>query len=56
MKHAEEAVQIQQWKCSKCHAIILDENEYMDNDGVCDTCYSLPIKKRIGSVRKWGEE
>lgn len=52
MEHVEESVQIQQWKCSKCNHIILDENEFLDNDGVCDTCYSMQLKRRIGLVKK----
>ncbi|MBT2758007.1 hypothetical protein J7E71_19230 [Mesobacillus foraminis] len=41
-KVAEEMI------CSKCNCNILDEAEFMDNDGVCDECYSFPIKKRRG--------
>jgi hypothetical protein len=52
MGHVEESVKVQQWKCSKCDQPIVDENEYIDNDGVCDTCYSLLIKRRIGLVKK----
>ncbi|SEM19762.1 hypothetical protein SAMN05192533_101381 [Mesobacillus persicus] len=46
-----EQVTEQQWICSKCNNVITDEDEYQDNNGVCDDCYSLPIKKRIGKLR-----
>jgi hypothetical protein len=39
------------WVCSGCSKEITDETEYLDNDGLCDDCYSIPIKKRIGKVR-----
>ncbi|MCM3324253.1 hypothetical protein MKX67_18405 [Cytobacillus sp. FSL W7-1323] len=39
------------WICSKCEAVITDYNEYHDNDGVCDVCYSIPIKKRRGLLK-----
>jgi ribosomal protein L40E len=42
----------QEWICSKCYAVIFDEAEYNDNNGVCDECYSLPIKKRLGILKK----
>lgn len=51
MEHVEESVYVQQWRCSKCDQLILDENEYLDNDGVCDTCYSLSFKRRIGLLK-----
>lgn len=51
MEHVKEAVTEQQWHCSTCNQIITDENEFIDNKGVCDECYSIPIKKRIGKVR-----
>jgi DNA-directed RNA polymerase subunit RPC12/RpoP len=37
--------------CSKCKAEIEDEQEYLDNDGVCDDCYAIPIKKRVGKLK-----
>ncbi|MGM0900919.1 MAG: hypothetical protein ACQEXB_07430 [Bacillota bacterium] len=46
-----EQVANQQWICSECNKVITDEAEYTDNNGVCDECYSIPIKKRIGKVR-----
>lgn len=46
-----EQVTEQQWICSKCNNVITDEDEYKDNNGVCDDCYSIPIKKRIGKLR-----
>ncbi|CAM4011928.1 hypothetical protein [Mesobacillus zeae] len=40
--------------CSKCNAEITVEREYQDNDGICDDCYGLQIKKLIGRVRSRG--
>ncbi|MBM4763391.1 hypothetical protein [Bacillus sp. B15-48] len=37
--------------CSKCKQEITDVIEFEDNDGVCDDCYSIPIKKRIGKLK-----
>lgn len=34
--------------CSECNCEIVDTAEFMDNNGVCDECYSIPIKKRRG--------
>ncbi len=41
-------VKQQQWICSKCEKVIEDKNEYIDNDGVCDQCYSRKLKIRRG--------
>lgn len=46
-----EQVIDQKWICSKCECEILDEIEYVDNRGVCDDCFSIPIKKRVGKLR-----
>lgn len=46
-----EQVIDQTWICSNCHCEITDEAEYLDNSGVCDDCYSIPLKKRIGKLR-----
>lgn len=46
-----EQVIDQKWICSKCNCEIIDEAEYIDNHGVCDDCYSIPLKKRIGKLR-----
>lgn len=46
-----EQVTVQQWICSKCQKEITEEAEYIDNHGVCDDCYSLPIKKRMGKLK-----
>ena len=46
-----EQVIDQKWVCSNCDCEISDEMEYTDNDGVCDDCFSIPIKKRIGQVK-----
>ena len=43
--------QVTHWICSKCNTVITDEHEYLDNDGVCDDCYSIPIKKRRGLLK-----
>ncbi|MGM0879092.1 MAG: hypothetical protein ACQEWV_31755 [Bacillota bacterium] len=48
MEHVKESITDQQWQCSKCKRGFKDENEYIDNKGVCDECYSIPLKKRIG--------
>lgn len=45
-----EQVTEQKMVCSSCNGIITDEREYLDNDGVCDDCYSIPLKKRLGLV------
>jgi hypothetical protein len=37
--------------CSKCEKEITDEIEFRDNGGICDECYSIPVKKRIGRLR-----
>jgi DNA-directed RNA polymerase subunit RPC12/RpoP len=42
----------QKWICSDCKALMTDEAEYVDNAGVCDDCYSKPIKMRIGKFIK----
>jgi hypothetical protein len=39
-----------QWECSGCKQEITDEQEYYDNDGVCDDCYSIPVRKRRGLI------
>lgn len=52
MATVEESIDVQQWTCSKCQQVIMDENEYIDNKGVCDDCFSIPIKKRIGLIKK----
>ena len=31
--------------CSNCGKEIMDEWEYHDNKGICDDCYSIPLKK-----------
>ncbi|HZG71760.1 MAG TPA: hypothetical protein VEY51_09515 [Chondromyces sp.] len=36
--------------CSQCQTEIADEQEYEDNGGVCDDCYSIPLRKRRGLV------
>jgi len=41
----------QMWICSRCKKEIVEEAEYLDNNGVCDECYSIPIKKRIGKLK-----
>lgn len=46
-----EQVINQIWICSNCNCEITDEAEYIDNDGVCDGCYSITLKKRIGKLR-----
>jgi DNA-directed RNA polymerase subunit RPC12/RpoP len=46
-----EQVTKQLWICSKCKKEITDEVEFVDNEGVCDDCFSIPIKKRIGKLR-----
>ncbi|WP_180968224.1 hypothetical protein [Cytobacillus massiliigabonensis] len=33
--------------CSNCRVEITDEREYLDNKGVCDDCYSIPIRKKL---------
>ncbi|MBN6888982.1 Zn finger protein HypA/HybF involved in hydrogenase expression [Cytobacillus horneckiae] len=38
----------QRWICSKCKQEIDDKNEYYDNKGVCDQCFSIKLKKRRG--------
>ncbi|WP_156416252.1 hypothetical protein [Cytobacillus dafuensis] len=38
---------IEKWICSNCSIEITDENEFIDNNGVCDECYSIPIKKKL---------
>ncbi|MEH7346989.1 hypothetical protein V7122_24455 [Bacillus sp. JJ1532] len=39
---------IENWICSNCNLEITDEREYLDNNGVCDDCYSIPLKKKLG--------
>lgn len=51
MERVEESIAVHQWICSKCQQVIMDENEYIDNKGVCDDCYSIRIKKRIGLIK-----
>lgn len=43
-----EQVTGSKWNCSNCGKKINDENEYIDNKGVCDDCYSIPVRKRRG--------
>ncbi len=43
---------LEKWICSECNAPIEDEAEFTDNDGVCDDCFSLRIKKRVGLVKE----
>ncbi|WP_191090883.1 hypothetical protein [Niallia endozanthoxylica] len=50
MNHIEESIESQQLKCSKCEKEIMDEWEYYDNNGVCDDCYSIPLKKSRGLI------
>jgi hypothetical protein len=38
--------------CSKCRKEISDEIEFRDNGGICDDCYSIPVMKRIGRIRR----
>ena len=46
----EELIENQSLKCSKCDKEIMDEWEYHDNNGVCDDCYSIPLKKSRGLI------
>ena len=48
MNRIEESIENQPLKCSKCDKEIMDEREYQDNNGVCDDCYSIPLKKSRG--------
>ena len=48
MERIEELIAKQSLKCSKCGKEIMDEREYHDNNGVCDDCYSIPLKKSRG--------
>jgi DNA-directed RNA polymerase subunit RPC12/RpoP len=48
MERIEELVAKQSLKCSNCGKEIMDEWEYHDNNGVCDDCYSIPLKKSRG--------
>lgn len=48
MNRIEESIGKHPLKCSKCDKEILDEWEYHDNNGVCDDCYSIPLKKSRG--------
>jgi len=50
MKRIEESIESQQLICSKCEKEIMDECEYYDNNGVCDDCYSIPLKKSRGLI------
>jgi hypothetical protein len=47
--HMEQAA-TEKWICSTCKSKIADYTEFVDNDGVCDDCYSIPLKKRRGLV------
>lgn len=38
---------IERWICSSCSIEITDEMEFIDNKGVCDDCYSIPLKKKL---------
>jgi formylmethanofuran dehydrogenase subunit E len=51
MGHVEESTVVQQWICSKCEQVITDENEYIDNKGVCDDCFRIPLKRRLGLLK-----
>lgn len=48
-----DKIVIQEYFCSECNAVIFDETEYTDNVGVCDECYSLPIKNRLGILKNY---
>ena len=50
MYRIEESIANQSLKCSKCGKEIMDEREYHDNNGVCDDCYSIPLKKSRGLI------
>lgn len=50
MNRIEESNANQSLKCSKCGKEIMDECEYRDNNGVCDDCYSIPLKKSRGLI------
>jgi hypothetical protein len=49
--HMEQAA-TGKWICSACKSEIADYSEFVDNDGVCDECYSIPLKKRRGLVTR----
>ena len=40
------------WFCSECNMEIEDETEFTDNDGICDDCHSMRLKKRIGLIKE----
>jgi DNA-directed RNA polymerase subunit RPC12/RpoP len=50
MNRIEESIENQPLKCFKCDKEIMDEREYQDNNGVCDDCYSIPLKKSRGLI------
>jgi DNA-directed RNA polymerase subunit RPC12/RpoP len=50
MDRIEELIANQSLKCSKCGKEIMDEWEYHDNNGVCDDCYSIPLRKSRGLI------
>ncbi|WP_251552018.1 hypothetical protein [Neobacillus muris] len=50
MNRIEESIDNQPLKCSNCDKEIMDEWEYHDNNGVCDDCYSIPLKKSKGLI------
>ena len=52
MDRIEELTANQSLKCSKCGNEINDEWEYHDNNGVCDDCYSISLKKSRGLITK----
>ncbi|MGD6843042.1 hypothetical protein ACQCVH_11045 [Bacillus infantis] len=47
-----EQAATEKWICSACKSEIADYSEFVDNDGVCDECYSIPLKKRRGLVTR----
>ena len=46
----EESIENQLLKCSKGDKEVMDEWEYHDNNGVCDDCYSISMKKNRGLI------
>lgn len=50
MNRIEESIANQSFKCSKCGREIMDEREYHDNNGVCDDCYSISLRKSRGLI------
>ncbi len=49
MQKGDEAMEqaVEKMICSNCRVEITDEREYLDNKGVCDDCYSIPIRKKL---------